>query len=44
MKIRRTNEDFTAAIRRARVTVKVPKYIFVAETEIRVRIMSSART
>jgi hypothetical protein len=44
IKMRKTNEDFTAAIKRAMATVKVPSEICVTATEIRVKQIKPART
>lgn len=44
MKMRRTNDDLTAAIRSAIVTVKVPSEICVRVTEVSVKVINSART
>jgi hypothetical protein len=44
IKMRKTNEDLTAAINRASITVNVPRYIWVIATEVRVNVISRART
>ena len=42
--MRNTNDDLTAAISRAIATVSVPRDICVTNTEVRVKVISSART
>jgi NADPH-dependent 7-cyano-7-deazaguanine reductase QueF len=44
MKMRNTNEDLTAAIMRAIVTVIAPSEICVSVTEVRVSIINPAST
>jgi hypothetical protein len=44
MKMRNTNEDLTAAIIRAIVTVRVPSEIRVSVTEVRVSAINPAST
>jgi hypothetical protein len=44
MKIRNTKDDLIAAISSAIATVRVPREICVRVTEIRVKVINSART
>jgi hypothetical protein len=44
IKMRKTKEDLTAAIRRAIATVRVPREICVRATEISVNTINNART